>query len=165
MDWGQHLSDDGPQLAAERRAHDAVEEEVHAGVDDEKQVGAGSDEQDPQLEALAAVHVVFLDLLEGYHLVQVEEVPGGVEDQEEDDDGEEHEGLPVLFGGVLGVGHVHAARAWKKFDINYSECKRKFFEKVFCLIRLNYLSTLLDMKENIKGEIPRMRIPKNFYWA
>jgi len=37
-------------------------------------------------------------------LVEGDEAPGEVADEEDDDDGAQHQGLAVLVGGVLSVG-------------------------------------------------------------
>ena len=90
------------QLHAEGGAHDAVEEEVDGRVHRQEDVGHRAHDEDPQGQSPASPGVVQGDAVEVDDLVDVEKVPGRVEEQEEGDDGEEEDGLPVLFIGVLG---------------------------------------------------------------
>ena len=90
------------QLHPEGGAHPAVEEEVERRVDGQQNVRHRAHDQDPQRESAAAPLVVEGDAVKVDDLVDVEKVSGGVEEQEEGDDGEEKDGLAVFLVGVLG---------------------------------------------------------------
>ena len=104
----------GEQLLPEGRVDPGVHEEVDGRVDDHGKQAYQCRYHDPQGQSIAFVVHVVPEYLDGEDLVGVEDDPGEVADQEQDDDKEEDQGLSVLLVlvGVAGVvvrGHGHCS--------------------------------------------------------
>ena len=86
-----------PRLRPELGAEQAVDETVAWAVDDEKQVAEVADDESPERERFLAGFGAFQSILDHKHLVEAEEDPRQVGDEEHEDNAHEDDGKVVLL--------------------------------------------------------------------